>query len=197
MYNLASRPSVHVAGCHLLYTNAHTGDTVDVLCTIHGMRVWCQGYLDRRGPDVYEWFVDFYDSQYQYEETIVVSLASEQVRVLDHGSIDMREFIFLTVEEIVLHHEVRYSGDTDDGSITHLILTMILRTVVEEIIDAESPDFVSMFVAIMQVHLLEMIDNGRLVRTHEDDVDLAGETCVRLPPDAESDVKTEDIQLDE
>ena len=77
----------------------------------------------------------------------------------------MQEFISLTVKEIVLHHEVRYSGNTDDGSITHLSLTMILRTVVEEIIDGESPDFVSSFHVIVQVHLQEMIDNGRLVRT--------------------------------
>ena len=108
-------------------------------------------------------------------------------------SIDIEEFISLTVEEIVKQHEVRYSGDTDDGSITHLSLTMILRTVVEEIIDGESPDFVTSFLAIVQVQFLEMIDNGTLVRTHEDDLDLADETCVRLPPDTESDVKTEDM----
>ena len=86
----------------------------------------------------------------------------------------MQEFISLTVKEIVLHHEVRYSGDTDDGSITHLSLTMILRTVVEEIIDGQSPDFVTSFLDIVQVQLLEMIDNGRLVRTHKDDVDCGG-----------------------
>ena len=111
-------------------------------------------------------------------------------------SIDIEEFISLTVEEIVKQHEVRYSGDTDDGSITHLSLTMILRTVVEEIMDGEIPDFV-LATVIVQVQLREMIDNGRLVRTHEDDLDLADETCVRLPPDTESDVQTEDMKVNE
>ena len=75
---------------------------------------------------------------------------------------------------------------------------MILRTVVEEIIDGESPDFGSSFLVIVQVQLKGWSTTGvSSEHTGEDDVDLTDETCVRLSPDAESDVKTEDMELDE
>jgi hypothetical protein len=48
------------------------------------------------------------------------------VSMLDNGDIDMREFLSSMVEEILLEHEVMYSGDTDEGSIEHLSLTMIM-----------------------------------------------------------------------
>jgi len=93
------------------------------------------------------------------------------------------------VEEIVLEHEVMYSGDTDEESIEHLSLTTIMQTVVQEIIDGASLDFMNTFLGIVKVHFQEMLDSGRLVRTHEDDPDLADETCVNLRPDPELDVR--------
>jgi hypothetical protein len=101
--------------------------------------------------------------------------------MLDNGYIDIREFLSLMVEEmIVLDHEVTYSGDTDEGSIEHLSLTMIMLTVVEEIIDTETPDFMNTFLDIVKVHtdffqvaikthsfFREMLNSGRLIRTHE------------------------------
>ena len=114
--------------------------------------------------------------------------------MLDNGHVDMHEFLSRLVEASVLEHEVVHSGDTDKGSMDHLSLTMILRTVHDQIIDGESPDFASTFLTIVQTHLKEMLD---IVRTHEDDLDLADETCVCLPPDAGSDVKSQDMELDE
>jgi len=40
-----------------------------------------------------------------------------------------------------------------------------------------------------------MLDSGRLVRTNEDDADLADETCVKLPPAQEPNVPSEDMEL--
>ena len=89
-------------------------------------------------------------------------------------------------------------GDTDKGSIEHLILTMIMRTIVSEIIiDGESSDFIHTFLDIVKVHCQEMLDGGRLVQTHEDDLDLTDETCVTLRPDPEPDVNSQDMTLDE
>ena len=50
---------------------------------------------------------------------------------------------------------------------------------------------------IVKVHFQEMLDCGRLVLTHEDDPDLADETCVRLPTDPEPDVNSQDMELDQ
>ncbi len=103
-----------MVACHLLYGSAHAMDRVDVLCTIHGMHVWCRGYLDRRGTAEFEWLVDFYDTHDAYEGSIVVSLASEEVSMLDNGHIiDMHEFLSRMVEEIILEHEFFYLCYTD------------------------------------------------------------------------------------
>ena len=109
--------------------------------------------------------------------------------MVDNGYIDMREFLSRMVEEIVLEYEVMYSGDTDEGSIEHLSLTMIMQTVVQEIIDGASLDFMNTFLGIVKVHFQEVLDSGRLDRTHEDDPDSADETCVNLRPDPELDVR--------
>jgi len=47
---------------------------------------------------------------------------------------------------------------------------------------------------IVKVHFQEMLDCGRLVLTHEDDPDLADETCVKLRLDPEPDVNSEDME---
>jgi len=120
-----------------------------------------------------------------------VSLAdSEEVRILDNGYIDMREFLSRMVEElveeIVLDNDVRYPGDADDTCVPHVSLSMIIAKVAVEI-DEENPDCVDDFLSIVQVHCQEMLVGGRLVRTHEGDYDLGDETCVRLPSDSDLD----------
>jgi hypothetical protein len=198
---LVDRYNPHEAACELLYDNLGLGDEVEVKCDLDGLIVWCKGYLDTRGNDPDEWVVDFYDpSTNEHEVSILVTITdSEQVRILDNGWIDMREFLSRMIEEIVeeleLEHDVGEEGDADNECHPHISLSMIVAKVVVEI-DEDDPDLSNDFVDIVQIHLREMLDGGRLLRTHESDPDLADETCVRLPPSADLHVDAQEMDVD-